>query len=120
MRAEVLTTILGDLNGTSADIEASAVISLDGLMMAALLPQGMDEDRVGAMSAALLSLGDRTAKELARGELEQVLVKGDRGYVIMTHAGNEAVLTTLAKANAKLGLIFLDVKRAAAAITKVI
>lgn len=120
MRAEVLTTILSDLNGTSADIEASAVISLDGLMMAALLPQGMDEDRVGAMSAALLSLGDRTAKELARGELEQVLVKGDRGYVIMTHAGAEAVLTTLAKANAKLGLIFLDVKRAAEAITKVI
>lgn len=120
MRAEVLTTILSDLNGTSADIEASAVISLDGLMMAALLPQGMDEDRVGAMSAALLSLGDRTAKELARGELEQVLVKGARGYVLMTHAGPEAVLTTLAKANAKLGLIFLDVKRAAEAITKVI
>jgi predicted regulator of Ras-like GTPase activity (Roadblock/LC7/MglB family) len=120
MRAEVLTTILSDLNGTSADIEASAVISLDGLMMAALLPQGMDEDRVGAMSAALLSLGDRTAKELARGELEQVLVKGARGYVLMTHAGPEAVLTTLAKANAKLGLIFLDVKRAAEAITRVI
>jgi predicted regulator of Ras-like GTPase activity (Roadblock/LC7/MglB family) len=120
MRAEVLTTILSDLNGTSADIEASAVISLDGLMMAALLPQNMDEDRVGAMSAALLSLGDRTAKELARGELEQVLVKGARGYVLMTHAGPEAVLTTLAKANAKLGLIFLDVKRAAEAITKVI
>lgn len=113
MRAEMLSSILTDLNGTSADIEASGIISTDGLMMAAVLPQGMDEDRVGAMSAALLSLGDRTARELARGELEQVLIKGTRGYVLMTYAGKEAVLTVLAKPNAKLGLIFLDVKRAA-------
>jgi len=75
---------------------------------------------VGAMSAALLSLGDRTAKELARGGLEQVLIKGDRGYILMTHAGEDAVLTVLAKPQAKLGLIFLDVKRAAEAVANVI
>jgi uncharacterized protein len=120
MRADMLTAILNELNGTSADIEASAVISTDGLMMAALLPAAMDEDRVGAMSAAMLSLGDRTAKELARGNLEQVLVKGNKGYILMTGAGGEAVLTVLAKPNAKLGLIFLDVKRAAEGVTKLI
>lgn len=120
MRADMLTAILNDLNGTSADIEASAVISTDGLMMAALLPSGMDEDRVGAMSAAMLSLGDRTSRELARGTLEQVLIKGDKGYVLMTHAGEDAVLTVLAKPNARLGLIFLDVKRAAENVSKLI
>lgn len=120
MRADMLTAILSELNGTSADIEASAVISTDGLMMAALLPSSLDEDRVGAMSAAMLSLGDRTAKELARGNLEQVLIKGNKGYILMTGAGNEAVLTVLAKPNAKLGLIFLDVKRAAEGIAKLI
>lgn len=120
MREDVLDSTLSELNSTSADIEASAVISTDGLMMAARLPQGLDQDRVGAMSAAILSLGDRTAAELARGSLEQVLIKGDDGYVLMTHAGEEAVLTVLAAPDAKLGLIFLDVKRAAAAISKVI
>ncbi|MEE9396321.1 MAG: roadblock/LC7 domain-containing protein [Methylococcales bacterium] len=120
MRADMLTSILNELNGTSADIEASGVISTDGLMMASVLPQGLDEDRVGAMSAAMLSLGDRTAQELARGSLEQVLIKGDSGYVLMIHAGEEAVLTVMAKPNAKLGLIFLDVKRAAENITKLI
>ena len=120
MRADMLTSILAELNGSSADIEASAIVSTDGLMMAALLPSSMDEDRVGAMSAALLSLGDRTAKELARGGLEQVLIKGDHGYILMTHAGDDAVLTVLAKPQAKLGLIFLDVKRAAESISKVI
>ena len=111
MRSEMLNSILSDLNGSSADIEASAVLSTDGLMMASLLPSGMDEDRVGAMSAAMLSLGDRTAEELARGALEQVLIKGDRGYILMTHAGKEAVVTVLAKPN---------VKRAAENIGKII
>jgi len=120
MRADMLTSILAELNGSSADIEASAIVSTDGLMMAALLPSNMDEDRVGAMSAALLSLGDRTAKELARGGLEQVLIKGEKGYILMTHAGEDAVLTVLAKQQAKLGLIFLDVKRAAESVGKVI
>ena len=120
MRSEVLTATLSELNGTSADIEASAVISTDGLVMTALLSSGMDEDRVGAMSSAMLSLGGRTAKELARGELEQVLIRGEKGYVLMTHAGEEAVLTVVTKPSAKLGLIFLDIKRAAEALTKVI
>lgn len=113
MRDTLLTSVLTELNGTSADIEASGIISTDGLMIASVLPASMDEDRVGAMSAAMLSLGDRIAQELARGTLEQVLIKGAKGYVLMTHAGTEAVLTVLAKPNAKLGLIFLDVKRAA-------
>lgn len=120
MKADMLTSVLTELNGTSADIEASGVISTDGLMMAAVLPAGMDEDRVGAMSAAMLSLGDRTAQELSRGGLEQVLIKGAKGYVLMTYAGNEAVLTVLAKPNAKLGLIFLDVKRAAESISEML
>ncbi len=120
MRAEMLTTILTDLNGTSADIEASGLISTDGLMMAAVLPQGMDEDRVGAMSAAMLSLGDRTSQELARGNLEQVLIKGNKGYVLMIQAGDDAVLTVLSKPQSKLGLIFLDVKRAAESISELV
>lgn len=120
MRSDILNSILSELNGTSADIEASAILSTDGLMMASMLPAGMDEDRVGAMAAAMLSLGDRTSEELERGALEQVLVKGEKGYVLMTYAGDESVLSVLAKPNARLGLIFLDVKRAAEAIEKLL
>ncbi len=113
-------SLLNELNSTSADIEASGVISTDGLMMASQLPARLDEDRVGAMSAAMLSLGDRTASELGRGELDQVLIKGKEGYVLMVYAGSEAVVTVMAKANAKLGLIFLDVKRAAEQLAKLL
>lgn len=120
MRTDMLQQILQQLNGATADIEASALISTDGLMMASALPQGMDEDRVGAMSAALLSLGDRAARELVRGGLQRVLLQGERGYVIMSACGSEAVLTVLAKQNAKLGLIFLDMKRAAESLGKLV
>lgn len=120
MRTDMLQQILLELNGATADIEASALISTDGLMMASALPQGMDEDRVGAMSAAALSLGDRATRELSRGTLQRVLLQGDRGYVIMSASGPEAVLTVLAKPNAKLGLIFLDMKRAADSLAKLI
>ncbi len=120
MRTDVFQQILEDLNSSSTDVEASALISTDGLMIASALPVGIDEDRVGAMSAALLSLGERAGQELARGKIDRVLVQGEKGYVIMTSSGEEAVLTVLAKPNAKLGLIFLDIKRAAEALVKVI
>ncbi|WP_226827463.1 MULTISPECIES: roadblock/LC7 domain-containing protein [Acidithiobacillaceae] len=114
----MLKSILGDLDGSSADIEASAVISTDGLTIASQLSSTMDEDRVGAMSAAMLSLGDRTAVELARGDLEQVMIKGDNGYVLLIHAGPDAVLTVIAHKAAKLGPVFLDASRAAAGIAE--
>ena len=120
MRADMLTSVLTELNSTTSDIEASGIISTDGLMIAAALPSGIDEDRVGAMSAAMISLGDRTAQELNRGSLKQVLIKGATGYIVMIYAGNDAFLTVLAKPKAKLGLIFLDVKRAAESISELL
>ncbi|MBU7017182.1 MAG: roadblock/LC7 domain-containing protein [Theionarchaea archaeon] len=119
-KIEELTTLLKDLEGTTPDIEASAVVSVDGLMIASALPQDVEEDRVAAMSAAMLSLGERTAKELARGELSEVYVKGETGYVLLMAAGEEAVLTALARKDAKLGLVFLDMKRAAEDVAKLI
>ena len=115
-----LTQILKDLEATTPDIEASAVVSVDGLMIASALPQDVEEDRVAAMSAAMLSLGERTASELARGGLSEVYVKGETGYVILMAAGENAVLTALARKDAKLGLVFLDMKRTAEEIRTVI
>jgi predicted regulator of Ras-like GTPase activity (Roadblock/LC7/MglB family) len=118
MRAQLLSDILRNLNSSSAEIEASAVVSVDGLTMGSALSEGIDEDRVGAMTAAMLSLGTRTSNELRRGRLEQVMVKGERGYVVVTNAGSDAVLVVVAAENAKLGLVFLDIKRAAAKVAE--
>ena len=119
-RTEQLMERLRELQCNSADVEAAAVVSVDGLSMASSLPAGIEEDRVSAMSAAMLSLGERIATELSRGELEQVNVRGDNGYVILTSVGEEAVLTVLARKDAKLGLILLDVSRAKEALEQIV
>ncbi len=112
-RTERMVERLRDLQVSSPDIEAAAIVSVDGLSIASSLPQGVEEDRVSAMSAAMLSLGERIASELGRGMLDEVYVKGEKGYVILRAVGEEAVLTVLARQQAKLGLLFLDMRRAA-------
>jgi predicted regulator of Ras-like GTPase activity (Roadblock/LC7/MglB family) len=112
-RTELLTSQLQDLQASSTDVEASAIVSVDGLIIASALPATVEEDRVSAMSAAMLSLGERIASELSRGRLTQVYIKGNHGYILLTSVGEEAVLTVLARKEAKLGLIFLDMRRAA-------
>jgi predicted regulator of Ras-like GTPase activity (Roadblock/LC7/MglB family) len=103
---------LRELRRSSPDIEASAIVSIDGLPIASDLPAGAEEDRVSAMSAAMLSLGERIAGELRRGTLDQVYIRGDKGYVILMSIGEEAVLTVMCGKNAKTGLVFLDMRRA--------
>lgn len=113
-RTEQLIARLRDLRAITQDIEASAVVSVDGLTIASDLPADVEEDRVSAMSAAMLSLGERIASELGRGTLDQVYIRGGDGYVILMSIGEDAVLTSLARKQAKLGLVFLDMRRAAA------
>ena len=119
-RTELMVERLRDLQGTTPEVEASAVVSVDGLIIASSLPAGIEEDRVSAMSAAMLSLGERIASELGRGMLDQVYVKGVDGYVILMSVGDEAVLTTLVRKDAKLGLIFLDMRRSADDLEKLV
>jgi len=119
-RTDQLVERLRDLQISSPDVEAAAIVSVDGLSIASSLPSNVEEDRVSAMSAAMLSLGERIANELGRGGLEQVYVKGEHGYVILSAIGDEAVLTVLAREQAKLGLIFLDMSRAVKELDKLV
>jgi predicted regulator of Ras-like GTPase activity (Roadblock/LC7/MglB family) len=112
-RTELMVDRLRDLQATTPEIEASAVVSVDGLAMASSLPANVEEDRVSAMSAAMLSLGERIATELGRGSLDQVYIRGKEGLVILMSVGEEAVLTTLVREGARLGLILLDMRRTA-------
>ena len=119
-RSQQLVEELKKLQISSPDIQASAIVSSDGLIIASALPRNVQEDRVSAMSAAMLSLGERISQELRRGNLDQVYIRGDNGYVMLIAVGEDAVLTILAGVKAKLGLIFLDIKRTAAALEELI
>ncbi|HEX2807294.1 MAG TPA: roadblock/LC7 domain-containing protein [Kineosporiaceae bacterium] len=119
-RADQIQQILQELVNGILDLEGAAMVTTDGLTLASALPNGSDEDRVSAMAAAILSMGERTAAELKRGTLEQVIVKGNGGYVVLMQAGPESVLEAISGSAAKLGMVLLDMKRAAAELSRLV
>jgi predicted regulator of Ras-like GTPase activity (Roadblock/LC7/MglB family) len=112
LRVDLLEARLRELQSRTADVEASALVSIDGLIIAAVLPSGGETRLLSAMSAALNSLGERIAGELGRGTLTQVSIRGKEGYVLLMAVGKDALLTVMARKQAKLGLLLLEMKRA--------
>ena len=117
---EKLTNILQSFVTGTTDVQGAALVTPDGLPLAASLPGGMDEERVSAMSAAMLSLGERIGGELARGGIDRIYVEGDKGYGILTSCGEDAVFLVLASQSAKQGLLLLEIKRALAELKAIL
>ena len=113
-----LDRVLHDLLRRCPELQAAAVVSFDGLPMASALPAGFDEDRVAAMSAALLSLGERASQGLGRGSLNQVYIEGEEGTVFLVSADDEAVLVAVGSHGAKVGLLLFEVRRGALAVAE--
>ena len=112
-RADRLVTALDEFIRSSPDVEAAAIVSFDGLPMASALPDDLEEDRLGAMSAALLSLGEQAAMGLGRGQLNQVFVEGEHGFVFLMSTRDQAVLAAIARRTAKIGFMLYEMRRAA-------
>lgn len=106
-----LENLLKAMEDADPDIESSAVVRTDGLVMASALPKNADEGLIAAMSAALLNIGNRAVVELARGELDKVIVSGTKGDIILRGVGSEAVLSAITKPGANLGLLLVEMKR---------
>ena len=120
MNTERIEERLDALRAMSPELEAAALIGVEGLTIAASSAEEADDEVLAAMTAAMLALGERIASELGRGDLEQVLIKGEKGYVLLMGVDERAVLTALAGAEAKLGLLFLELRRAVEAVRPLI
>ena len=119
-RIERIQEVLRSLRSVSPDILGSAMVSQDGFIIASLLPSEVDEELVSGMAAALLGVGERIAGELMGGVMEQTYVRGKNGYVILNSVGQDALLIVLTTPDAKLGLVFLDVKRRVQELAKIL
>lgn len=109
---EKLSHILQNFVSSTSDVQGAALVTPDGLPLATTLPAAMDEERVSAMSAAMLSLGERIGKELSRGAIDRIFVEGENGYGILTSCNEDAVFLVLANKAAKQGVLMLEIKRA--------
>jgi predicted regulator of Ras-like GTPase activity (Roadblock/LC7/MglB family) len=112
-KADALAAALDEFLAVSPDVEAAAVVTADGLPMASALPPDVEEDRLAAMSAALITLGERAADNLGKGGLAQVFVEGEDGYVVLMAAGYDAVLVCVTTKDSKVGLVLFELRRAA-------
>ncbi|MBX3045952.1 MAG: roadblock/LC7 domain-containing protein [Anaerolineales bacterium] len=113
-RTQKLNDRLRELLASTPEIEGAALVSDDGLIISSVMAPPADEDRVAAMSAAMLSLGERIARELGRGKLEQVYIKGGNGFALLTAANERSVLTIMASNEARLGLLLLELRKVVA------
>ena len=118
-KADLLAAALDEFLAVSPDVEAAAIVSADGLPMASALPPDVEEDRLAAMSAALLTLGERAADGLGKGALAQVFVEGANGYVVLMQAGADAVLVAVTSKSTKVGLVLFEMRKAASTIGRV-
>jgi hypothetical protein len=110
-RTQMMVSRLNQLRSSSPDILGAAIVSSDGLPIASVLSPDVEEDRVAAMSAAMVSLGERITAELGRGKFEQVYIKGDVGFALLTSIGTDSVLTVIANGEARLGLLLLELRK---------
>lgn len=118
--AQKLIDILKSFVSATNDVEGAAMVTPDGLPLASSLPGGMDDERVSAMSAAMLSLGERIGKELVRGTIDRIYVEGHQGFSILTSCGEDAVFLVLATKAAKQGMLMLEIKRTLAELKGVL
>jgi uncharacterized protein len=117
-KSERINEVLRGLRLSSPEIIGSSVVNSDGFIIASVIPSEIDEDLVGGMTASLLGVGERISADLMRAQMEQTYVRSPKGYVIVNAVGGESALVLLVTREAKLGLIFLEIKRTAAELAK--
>jgi predicted regulator of Ras-like GTPase activity (Roadblock/LC7/MglB family) len=109
--SEKFKEILTQLETNVPGVEATAIFDMDGLVIASRLPTGVDDEIIGAMSAAILSIGNRSGEELDRGTMKRIFVEGDNGSIVIISVGEDIVLVALVGIEVKLGLLFFECKR---------
>ncbi len=120
INASMLQDVLQNFVSGTSDVQGIALVSPDGLALASVLPGEMDEERTAAMSASMLSLGERIGRELARGSIDRIVVEGEKGYGVLVGCGTDAVLLVLASSAVKQGILFLEIKRIVAKLAPLV
>lgn len=119
-KQQELNGILNALHSNVQSLVGSAIVSIEGLPIAKNLPDNLEDTLVAALTAAMLSLGEKIATTLSKGALDKIMVEGDHGVVVTMNAGPNAVLTVSASKDAKLGIIFLEMREATKKIASIL
>jgi predicted regulator of Ras-like GTPase activity (Roadblock/LC7/MglB family) len=110
-KSDRLAEALQELLDESADINGAAVVGTDGLVYSVNVPnREMDQDMVGAASAAVLGLSRRSVEQLQRGAFTRTLIQGDDGNIIVSGLTNDTLFVGLTPQSVNLGMAFAEVR----------
>lgn len=118
-KSEQLKEVLQNVVNNSTDLSGAVVVDNDGLLLASVLNSSIDNNRIAAVSAGLISLAGRSSEQLGQGAVKQTLIKAENGNIIALRAGSRAAFVALTPTDANLGMVFIECQDAAAEITKI-
>lgn len=101
------------------ELHGVMIASVDGLAIAHDFSDA-DADRVAAMAATALGLGTRITERTNLGQLAESVIRGDRGYLVVYAAGDEAVLVMSGPIDSNLGLMRIEARLAAVEIKRIL
>jgi predicted regulator of Ras-like GTPase activity (Roadblock/LC7/MglB family) len=104
-RDAVIESALARLAADLPDVRSVALLTTGGLFRGCW-PSVKDEDRLAAMSAATLSLGERVINELRFGKLRYALLAGELGWHWVIVLNEEFILVFDVRPGASLDGLF--------------
>jgi len=119
-REKQMEEMLKELRAESAGVEGAVLISSDAMPLASDLSNGLEEEVLSAMASALIAAGERVAKDLSRGDVEHLYLRGGDGDLVVARVNDDAVLACVVDHQAKMGITLLEVNRCAQRLSDVI
>lgn len=119
-REDRMSEILRDLRADSPGVEAAVLVSSDAMPLASELDDSMDEELLSAMASSLVASGERVARDLSRGDLDQVYLRGAEGDLVVVRVNDNALLACVVNNQARMGMTLLEVNRCATRLSEII
>ena len=110
-KKERLSQALDALTATGG-VEGAAIVTHDGLLVLSKLVSDVDGETFAAMSAAMTGAAETAVAELGKGDVERVIVESRKVKLVSAGAGGETIVVVLARPDANLGLVLIELKKA--------
>ena len=112
-KAELYLFVLSELENSTGDIINTAIITDDGLIMACSRSDLRQKEIFAAYGAATFKRAGETMEELSGENIDMLLYESKNHMVVTVRAGEHALLITLTNKNVQMGLIIMEVQKAA-------
>lgn len=118
-KQEELAQVITTTRRSIPELHGVMIATTDGMAIASDFPEA-EAEKVAAMAATALGLGQRITERTALGGMQETVVRGDNGYLVVYGAGSSAVLVMSGPTDSNLGLMRIEARSASAQISQVL